>query len=160
MRYKSLLFIGLLLVVACKRPEPEIIEHVVERLDTIETIIVIGNIPGRLVSIQEFGVLPTNSAAVNKEKLQKAIDYAQADGLALYVTPVENGYPMDGGLVLKRNVSLVGAHGPTGRGTANKDKTGPTGSLFVIRNTDEPRTTDPAGGNLTEFRILFGDVWE
>ena len=30
------------------------------------------------------------------------------------------------------------------------------GSLFVLRNTDEPRTADPAGGNLTEFRILFG----
>ena len=30
------------------------------------------------------------------------------------------------------------------------------GSLFVIRNTDEPSTPDPAAGNLTEFRILFG----
>ena len=30
------------------------------------------------------------------------------------------------------------------------------GSLFVIRNTDEPRTPDPAQGNLTEFRVLFG----
>ena len=33
------------------------------------------------------------------------------------------------------------------------------GSLFVIRNTDEPRTADPAGGNLTEFRILYGDTF-
>ena len=123
MKIGRLFFLVLLMVVACKRPEPEIIEHIVEKLDTIETIIVIGNIPGRIVSIQEFGVLPTNSAAVNKQKLQEAIDYAQKDGLALYVTPVENGYPMDGGLVLKRNVSLVGAHGPTGRGTANRDKT-------------------------------------
>ena len=31
------------------------------------------------------------------------------------------------------------------------------GSLFVIRDTDEPRSTDPAKGNLTEFRVLFGD---
>ena len=30
------------------------------------------------------------------------------------------------------------------------------GSLFVIRNTDEPSTPDPAKGNLTEFRVLFG----
>ena len=30
------------------------------------------------------------------------------------------------------------------------------GSLFVIRDTDEPSTPDPAKGNLTEFRILFG----
>lgn len=32
------------------------------------------------------------------------------------------------------------------------------GSLFVIRNTDEPRTADPAEGNLTEFRVLWGDA--
>ena len=30
------------------------------------------------------------------------------------------------------------------------------GSLFVIRDTDEPSTTDPAKGNLTEFRVLWG----
>ena len=33
------------------------------------------------------------------------------------------------------------------------------GSLFVIRNIDEPRTMDPAGGNLTEFRILWGNTY-
>ena len=33
------------------------------------------------------------------------------------------------------------------------------GSLFVIRDTDEPSTPDPAKGNLTEFRILFGDTY-
>ncbi len=33
------------------------------------------------------------------------------------------------------------------------------GSLFVIRNTDEPSTPDPAEGNLTEFRILMGDTY-
>ena len=33
------------------------------------------------------------------------------------------------------------------------------GSLFVIRDTDEPSTPDPAEGNLTAFRILFGDTY-
>ena len=33
------------------------------------------------------------------------------------------------------------------------------GSLFVIRNTDDPSTPDPAEGNLTEFRILRGDTY-
>ena len=33
------------------------------------------------------------------------------------------------------------------------------GSLFVIRSTDEPSTPDPAAGNMTEFRILFGDTY-
>ena len=31
------------------------------------------------------------------------------------------------------------------------------GSLFVLRNTDEPSTENPAKGNLTEFQVLFGD---
>ena len=31
------------------------------------------------------------------------------------------------------------------------------GSLFVIRDTDEPSPPDPEKGNLTEFRVLFGD---
>ena len=34
------------------------------------------------------------------------------------------------------------------------------GSLFVIRNTDEPSTPDPSEGNLTQFRVLWGDTWE
>ncbi len=33
------------------------------------------------------------------------------------------------------------------------------GSLFVIRDTDEPATPDPAQGNLTQFRVLFGDTY-
>ena len=33
------------------------------------------------------------------------------------------------------------------------------GSLFVLRNTDEPRTENPAEGNLTEFRVLMGDTY-
>ena len=32
------------------------------------------------------------------------------------------------------------------------------GSLFVIRNTDEPSTSDPAKDNLTEFQVLWGDA--
>ena len=30
------------------------------------------------------------------------------------------------------------------------------GSLFVIRDTDEPSTSDPAKGNLTDFNVLWG----
>ena len=33
------------------------------------------------------------------------------------------------------------------------------GSLFVLRNTDEPSTVNPAKGNLTEFQIFFGDTF-
>ncbi|MEE3403767.1 MAG: hypothetical protein VZR73_06765 [Acutalibacteraceae bacterium] len=34
------------------------------------------------------------------------------------------------------------------------------GSLFVLRNTDEPSSADPAKGNLTEFNILIGDTYD
>ena len=33
------------------------------------------------------------------------------------------------------------------------------GSLFCLRNTDEPSTPDPAKGNLTEFQLLLGDTF-
>ena len=32
------------------------------------------------------------------------------------------------------------------------------GSLFVLRNTDEPSTADPVQDNLTEFVLLWGDT--
>jgi len=91
-----------------------------------------------MVSIQKFGVLPNNSAQVNKKNLQKAIDWAAKSGSALYVTPVEGGYEVATGVILKKNVSLIGSHGPTGRGTCNPNKKEPTGSLFVIKDTDNP----------------------
>ena len=94
-----------------------------------------------VVSIQEFGVLPGNSSYLNRENLQKAIDAASSSGLALYVEPVENGYPVDGGIILRKNVSLIGAHGPTGRGTRNKAGNGPTGSMFVITDRQHPFIT-------------------
>ena len=34
------------------------------------------------------------------------------------------------------------------------------GSLFVLRNVDHPSTSDPAGRNLSEFQILWGDRYE
>ena len=33
------------------------------------------------------------------------------------------------------------------------------GSIFCLRNTDQPKTADPAKGNLTEFQVLWGDTW-
>ena len=33
------------------------------------------------------------------------------------------------------------------------------GSLFCLRNTDQPKTADPAKGNLTEFQVLWGDTF-
>ena len=93
--------------------------------------------PQGMVSIQKFGVLPNNSPEQNRENLQAAIDWATSSGSALYVTPTEEGYPVATGVILRKNVSLIGAHGPTGRGTKHPKKNAPTGSLFTITDTNE-----------------------
>ena len=89
-------------------------------------------------SIQEFGVLPGNTPEMNRDNLQKAIDWATSSGAALWVEPVANGYPVAGGIRLKKNVSLIGVHGPTGRGTRNPEKAEPVGSLFKITDKSQP----------------------
>jgi hypothetical protein len=85
-------------------------------------------------SIQEFGVIPTNNSSVNKENLQKAIDWAAPRGAALFVEPSEEPYRIDGGIILKQNVSLIGVHGPVGRGTCDSEKKHPVGSVFQIED--------------------------
>jgi hypothetical protein len=90
-------------------------------------------------SIQSFGVLPTNTPRRNRLNLQEAINWASSRGAALFVEPVEGGYPVQSGIALLKNVSLIGVHGPTGRGTAGPN--GPTGSLFVITDTNSPFIT-------------------
>lgn len=92
-------------------------------------------------SIREFGVTPNNTPQANRENLQSAIDWAAASGAALYVEPAEGGYPVASGIVLRQNVSLVGAHGPVGRGTKHPRRDEPTGSLFVITDTEAPFLT-------------------
>lgn len=83
-------------------------------------------------SIREFGVNPENDPETNTRNLQKAIDWATRSGAALFVEPSEKPYPMNGGLILKRNVSLVGVHGPTPRGTRHPENKTPVGSVFEI----------------------------
>ncbi len=92
-------------------------------------------------SIREFGVLPENSAAENAKNLQQAIDWAAVRGAALFVEPSEEPYRVDGGIVLRRNVSLLGVHGPVGRGTRHPDKPQPVGSVFAIEDEARPFLT-------------------
>ena len=93
-----------------------------------------GSARAMMKSIREFGVLPTNTATANKAALQQAIDWAAARGAALFVEPSDEPYPVDGGLVLKMNTSLVGVHGPVGRGTRHPQKQQPVGSVFRIED--------------------------
>ncbi len=91
---------------------------------------------GPLRNLREFGVTPTNSPAANKISLQQAIDWAAPRGAALFLEPSDEPYPVDGGLVLRMNVSLIGVHGPVGRGTRHPDKPQPVGSVFRITDTN------------------------
>ena len=89
-------------------------------------------------SIRDFGVLPENVADVNTTNLQTAIDWASPRGAALYVEPDAEPYRLTGGVILKMNASLIGAHGPVGRGTRHSSKARPVGSVFATDDLGEP----------------------
>ena len=107
------------------------------------------------LSVQTVGVLPGNTPQTNRDNLQAAIDRMSPLGGVLYVEPVEGGYPMQGGLVLRRNVTLLGAHGPTGRGTALPDRSGPTGSLFVITDREHSFLTVESASQVRGIQFYY-----
>ena len=82
-------------------------------------------------------------------------------GGVLYVEPAEGGYPMQGGIILRRNVTLLGAHGPTGRGTALPDRSGPTGSLFIITDRNQPFLTVESATQVRGIQFYYPDqAWK
>ncbi|TSA38242.1 MAG: hypothetical protein D4R64_03655 [Porphyromonadaceae bacterium] len=87
-------------------------------------------------SIQKFGVNPSNSPEVNKLNLQKAIDSMTFSGGSLFVDPSDAPYHIAGGIVLRKNVSLVGANAATPRGTCHPFKPQPVGSVFEITDKE------------------------
>jgi hypothetical protein len=107
------------------------------------------------VSIQDFDVKPENSSAVNKVNLQKAIDWASTSGSALWVEPSEEPYPIDGGIILKKNVSLIGVHGPTPRGTVHPTKKQPVGSVFAITDRENAFITVETGTQIKGIQFWY-----
>ena len=73
-------------------------------------------------SIRDFHVIPTNSPEVNKVNLQKAIDWASAQGAALFVEPSDEPYPIDGGLILKKKCVPGGGEWPDTPGNLSSNK--------------------------------------
>lgn len=108
-------------------------------------------------SIRSFGVLPGNTAQVNKLNLQKAIDWASVSGAALFVDPTENPYEIAAGIILKRNVSLIGVHGPVPRGTKHPSKRQPVGSVFAIRDTGLPFITVESSTLIKGIQFWYPD---
>ena len=106
-------------------------------------------------SIQQFGVKPGNSAQLNKTNLQKAIDWAFEKGAALFVEPSDEPYAVDGGLILKKNVSLIGVHGPTPRGTVHPTKKQPVGSVFKITDKENAFITVETGTQLKGIQFWY-----
>ncbi len=108
-------------------------------------------------SIQKFDVKPENSAALNKVNLQKAIDWASLSGSALFVEPSEEPYHIDGGIILKKNVSLIGVHGPTHRGTTHPTKKQPVGSVFKITDKENAFITVETGTQIKGIQFWYSE---
>lgn len=106
-------------------------------------------------SIQHFNVKPENSAAVNKVNLQKAINWASKSGSALFVAPSEDPYHIDGGIILKKNVSLIGINGPTPRGTSHPTKKQPVGSVFKITDQKNVFITVESGTQIKGIQFWY-----
>lgn len=115
----------------------------------------VGGLAAELKSIKDFGVKPGNSAALNKVNLQKAIDWATSTGTALYVEPSDEPYPVDGGIILKKNVSLVGVNGPTPRGTVHPTKKQPVGSVFKITDKENAFITVETGTQIKGIQFWY-----
>jgi len=107
------------------------------------------------ISIQKFDVKPENSAVVNKINLQKAIDWATEHGAALFVEPSDEPYYIDGGLILKKNVSLIGIHGPTHRGTSHPNKKQPVGSVIAITDKENVFITVELGTQIKGIQFWY-----
>jgi hypothetical protein len=96
---------------------------------------------GTLRNLRDFGLSPSNTAAANQIALQQAIDWASPRGAALFLEPSDEPYPVESGLLLRMNVSIIGVHGPVGRGTRHPTKPQPVGSVFRIEDEKKPFLT-------------------
>lgn len=108
-------------------------------------------------SIREFGVLPGNDPKTNTLNLQKAIDWAAMYGTSLFVEPTDEAYPINGGIILKQNVSLIGVHGPTPRGTKHPQKNEPVGSVFKILDDKKAFITVESGTQIRGIQFWYAE---
>lgn len=109
------------------------------------------------VSIQQFKVLPQNDPQTNSRNLQRAIDWAAERGAALFVEPSEEPYALSSGLILKKNVSIVGVHGPVPRGTSHRSKKAPVGSVFRITDEKQPLFTVESATQIRGIQFWYAD---
>jgi hypothetical protein len=92
-------------------------------------------------SVRDFGVSADKAPEANKGALQAAIDWASSVGGEVVVEAGDTPYRVQSGVVLKRNATLVGVHGPLGRGSRHAKDGHPVGSVFQIEDADAPFLT-------------------
>ena len=90
------------------------------------------------INLRSFGVLPSNTGAINRDNLQRAIDEASRNGGVLFLEPVAEGYEIASGVVLKENVSLQGGSPVSPRGSRHPNRAAPVGSLIKITDDAHP----------------------
>ncbi|MFZ4262060.1 hypothetical protein ACFRAE_08455 [Sphingobacterium sp. HJSM2_6] len=108
-------------------------------------------------SIREFNVLPSNNAETNRINLQNAIDWASVYGASLYVEPSDEPYAINGGIILKKNVSLIGANAATPRGTKNPIKNAPVGSVFKITDKENAFITVESATQIKGIQFWYAE---
>lgn len=106
-------------------------------------------------SIADFNVVPENDAQTNKINLQKAFDWASPKGATLYVTPSATPYRISGGLVLRRNVSLIGVHAAIGRAAVDCASKIPVGSVFSIEDENNTFITVEAATQIRGIQFWY-----
>jgi hypothetical protein len=108
-------------------------------------------------SIQKLGVRPSNSPEVNKINLQKAIDKMSKSGGVLYVDPSDTPYRLSGGIILRKNVSLIGANAATPRGTRHPLKSQPVGSVFEITDKENVFITVESATQVSGIQFWYSE---
>ncbi|MFA5814861.1 MAG: hypothetical protein WC865_04505 [Bacteroidales bacterium] len=108
-------------------------------------------------SIQRFGVKPSNSPEENRLNLQKAIDSMTICGGSLFVDPTDTPYRIAGGIILRRNVSLIGANAATPRGTCHPLKPQPVGSVFEITDKENVFITVESATQISGIQFWYSE---
>lgn len=108
-------------------------------------------------SIQKFGVRPSNSPEVNKVNLQKAIDSMSICGGILFVDPSDVPYHINGGIILRRNVSLIGANAATPRGTCHPSRPQPVGSVIEITDKENVFITVESATQISGIQFWYSE---
>lgn len=119
---------------SCGNGKPDDDDIIVQ--DTL-VILTVGD-PGHVLTVQQYGVKADNSAADNARALQKAIDEAAKMAASVYVTPCRDGYKCDGGIVLRKGVTLFGAN-----------------SAFIVNDNGKPFISMESSSCLQGLRFIY-----